>query len=89
MFRKIIYSIGIIAALVAAMSFTAPANTKLTIRFHNYIGDSPLVFDSVSYKNQLRQSYCVTMFKYYVGNFHIQRIFFNKPGGAGFYASNN
>jgi|SRR6185312_2366450 len=76
MYRKIIYSISVIAALVAAMSFSAPANTKLIIRFHNYVGDSPLIFDSVSYKNQLGQPYRVTMFKYYVGNFHFK----NKEG---------
>ncbi len=76
MFRKIIYSISIIAVLVAAMSFTPPSAAKLIIRFHNYVGDSPMIFDSVSYKNQLGQPYRVTMFKYYAGNFHFK----NKGG---------
>ena len=77
MLRKIINGISFIAVLVAAMSFIPPANTKLTIRFHNYAGESPLIFDSISYKNQLGQPYRVTMFKYYVGNFHFK----NSEGG--------
>lgn len=72
MYRKITYSISTIAVLVAAMSFSAVAQVKLTILFHNYVGDRPLVFDSISYKNPLGQSYRVTMFKYYVGNFHFK-----------------
>jgi len=71
MVKKIIYNILIIAALVAAMSFSAPNNSTITIRFENYIGDKLLKFDSVFYKNKLGQSYNVSMFKYYVGNFHL------------------
>jgi hypothetical protein len=71
MVKKIIHTILIIAALVAAMSFTAPHNSMFTIRFENYVGDKPLRLDSVFYKNALGQSYNVSMFKYYVGNFHL------------------
>lgn len=74
MVRKLVYSILCIAALVAAMSFTAPKYGKLTIRFENYVGDKPLIIDTVSYKNSLGQTYTVSMFKYYVGNFHLKNV---------------
>ena len=76
MVRKLVNSILCIAALVAAMSFIAPKNGKLIIQFENYVGDKPLVYDSVSYKNIFGQTYKVTMFKYYVGNFDLK----NKQG---------
>jgi hypothetical protein len=71
MVRSLIYRILFIAALVAAMSFSPPGNARLIIQFENYAGDNPLALDSVSYKNTFNQSYKVTMFKYYVGNFHL------------------
>ena len=72
MLKKLFHTILIIAALVAAMSFTPPGNTKLIIRFENYVGDMPLKLDSASYKNSFGQSYNISMFKYYVGNFHLK-----------------
>lgn len=71
MYKRLFHSIVIIAALAAAMSFKPAGNTKLTIRFENYVGNKPLIFDTVFYKNELAQSYTVSMFKYYVGNFHL------------------
>jgi hypothetical protein len=61
-----------IAALVAAMSFIPAGGSKLTILFENYVGDKPLKLDSVFYRNSLGQSYNISMFKYYVGNFHLK-----------------
>lgn len=73
MYKKLLQIIPIIAALWAAMSFIPVGkNTKLTIRFQNFVDDNPLKLDSVSYKNALGQSYTVSMFKYYVGNFHLK-----------------
>ena len=72
MVRKLVYSVLCIAALVAAMSFTSPGYGKLTIRFENFVSDKPLKLDSVYYKNALGQSFNVSMFKYYVGNFHLK-----------------
>ncbi len=74
MVRKLVYSILCIAALAAAMSFTAPKCGKLIIQFDNYVGDKPLKLDSVSYTNSLGQSFSVTLFKYYVGNFHLKNL---------------
>jgi hypothetical protein len=74
MCKKLLHSVFIIAALVAAMSFSPPSNSKLTVRFENYMGDKLLKLDSVLYKNTLGQSYNVSMFKYYVGNFHLKNV---------------
>ncbi len=72
MLRRILHSIFFIAVLVAAMSFNAPDNGKLILQFENYVGDKPLIMDTVFYKNSFGQSYTVSMFKYYVGNFHLK-----------------
>lgn len=74
MVRKLVCSVLFIAALMAAMSFNPPQKGKLTIQFENYVGDKPLIFDSASYKNSLGQTYTVSMFKYYAGNFHLKNI---------------
>lgn len=49
----------------------------LIINFTNYVGADPLVFDSVSYKNELGQSYTISAFRYHVGH-----ISFIKPDGS-------
>lgn len=74
MVKKLFYSVFVIAALVAAMSFTGPNNSTVTIHFQNYAGGQPLKLDSVFYKNALKQFYNISMFKYYVGNFHFKNI---------------
>lgn len=75
MVKKVFYCIFIIAALMAAMSFTPPPKYgKLTISFWNFVGDKHLKLDSIEYKNFLGQSFTVTMFKYYVGNFHLRNM---------------
>jgi hypothetical protein len=74
MFRRVLHSVSVIAALVAAMSFTLPKHTKLTIRFENYVGDIPVKLDTLCYKNSLGQLYSVSMFKYYAGDFHLKNL---------------
>ncbi len=74
MHKKVFNSILIIAALVAAMSFSPAGNPKLTIRFENYVGDKKLKLDSVLYENATGQPYTVSMFKYYVGNFNLRKL---------------
>ena len=66
--RKALNILLSIAALVAAMSFTTPNAPVLTINFENVVGNKPLVFDSVTYKNELGQPFTVTKFKYYISN---------------------
>ncbi len=63
----------IIAALVAAMSFTAPAPSRLVLHFENYVGNLPLKLDSATYKNKLGQTYTVSKFKYYISNIRLCR----------------
>lgn len=88
MVKTLFHSIIIIAVLVAAMSFTPPGNSRLIIRFENYVGDKPLKFDSVWYKNVLGQSYTVSMFKYYVGNIHLKNINGNEFISKGYFLIN-
>ena len=46
---------------MVAMSFkTMPAQTKLIIRFENYVGDKKLTLDTVTYVNGLGQTFTVT-----------------------------
>ncbi len=58
-----------IAAIMVAMSFKSiPAQTKLIIRFENYVGDKKLSLDTPTYVNGLGQIFTVTNFKYYISN---------------------
>lgn len=89
MIKNLLVSVFFIAALVAAMSFTSnTGNTKLTIRFENYVGDMPLKLDSTTYKNSLGQSYTVSMFKYYVGSFHLKNTKGNDFVSNGYFLIN-
>jgi hypothetical protein len=72
MLKKFLYTMFCIAALVAAMSFTASTGS-VTITFSNYVGSSLLKLDSATYKNELGQAYTVSKFKYYVGNIHLKK----------------
>jgi hypothetical protein len=59
------------------MSFNAfgqPKKIKCNVRiqFESFVGDAPLHFDSVSYKNVLGQSFTVSKFRYYIGNIHLR-----------------
>jgi hypothetical protein len=60
------------AILVVAICFLGmkPYRTPgyLNLKFANYVGDQPLVLDSVKYKNELGQDFTVTNFKYYISN---------------------
>ncbi len=60
------------------MSFSTRAKTvankgKLIITFINYVGDKKLKLDSANYTNLSGQSFTITNFKYYVGNFRLKR----------------
>ena len=58
---------------MVAMSFkTMPAQTKLIIRFENYVGDKKLTLDTVTYVNGLGQTFTVTNFKYYISNIELE-----------------
>jgi hypothetical protein len=63
------------AILVVAMCFYGmkPVTNLgyVEIDFQNYVGENPLVLDSVHYKNALGQDFTVTKFKYYVGDFKL------------------
>jgi hypothetical protein len=72
MLKKFLYTMFCIAALVAAMSFTAHTGS-VTIAFSNYVGNDMLKLDSATYKNELGQPYTVSKFKYYVGNIHLKK----------------
>lgn len=55
----------------------------LVINFADYVGAEPLVFDSVSYTNELGQSYTISAFRY-----HICHISFVRADGSE-YATGN
>ena len=63
------------SAAAGAISFTGKPNSegKFSIIFHNYVGDQVLQFDTVLYKNELGQSFCITKFKYYIGNIRLKK----------------
>ena len=64
------------ATILVAMSFsinTKANKGKLIIDFNNYVGNEILKLDSAVYKNEAGQSFSVTNFKYYVGNFHLRK----------------
>jgi hypothetical protein len=73
MLKKLFFGILCIAALVAAMSFIAPASQKLTIHFENYVGNTLLKLDSAVYKNELGQEFTVSKFKYYISDIAFTR----------------
>ena len=68
MLNRVAYIVTGMAALVAAMSFTVPKQTTVTIRFENYVGKTPLKLDDATYKNALGQAYTVSEFKYYISH---------------------
>ncbi len=64
------------ATILVAMSFSANKKEnkgKLTVNFKNYVGNEIVKLDSSIYKNEVGQSFSVTNFKYYVGNFRLKR----------------
>lgn len=66
MLNRAVYMVTGMAVLVAAMSFTVPKQTTVTIRFENYVGNAPLKLDNGTYKNALGQAFTVSEFKYYI-----------------------
>jgi hypothetical protein len=70
--RKLFNILFSIAALVAAMSFKPATKTHtLTIHFENVVDGKPLVLDSVTYTNALKQPFTVSKFKFYIGSINI------------------
>ena len=66
---KSVILICIVTASAVTMSFrSVPAKGKLIIHFENYVGAKKLILDTVTYENQLGQSFTVTNFKYYISN---------------------
>ena len=62
-----------IAAIMVAMSFKSiPAQTKLIIKFENYVGEKRLALDTATYVNDLGQTFTVTNFKYYISNIELE-----------------
>ena len=64
------------ATLVVAMSFTGkPAGSgQLVVLLDHYVGNKLLQQDTVSYQNELGQSFTVTKFRYYIGNIHLKKV---------------
>ena len=59
--------------MMVAMSFKSiPAQTKLIIRFENFVGDKKLALDTITYVNDLGQTFTVTNFKYYISNIELE-----------------
>lgn len=54
--------------ILFATLFAEAKNIRLFIHFNNYINNERLIFDSVHYKNELKQDYTVSKFKYYISN---------------------
>ncbi len=72
----LILSICMASAAAGAMPFIGKHSNegKLNIVFDHYAGDKVLQFDTVSYRNELGQSFTVTKFKYYIGNIHLKKV---------------
>lgn len=45
----------------------------LSLQFHHYVGDKPLVLDDSTYSNALGQAYTVTKLNYYIGNIRLTK----------------
>ncbi len=77
--KKLITLFVFTATLLSILSFSfsgkrkLPSQGKLIINFKNYVGNKILKLDSSIYKNEAGQTFSVTNFKYYVGNFHLVR----------------
>lgn len=52
----------------------------LTIQFHHYVGEKPLILDDSTYTNAFNQNYTITKFNYYIG-----RIRLTKKDGKEFF----
>ncbi|MCW3084191.1 MAG: hypothetical protein JWP12_1557 [Bacteroidetes bacterium] len=68
--KKILLLSSFMAILWVAMSFSVckTSKEKLMIDVYNFVGDDMLRLDTVTYKNELGQSFTVTNFKYYISN---------------------
>ena len=48
--------------------------TTLTISIEHFIGNSPLVLDSVVYKNELNQAFTLSRFRYYISSIQLKGV---------------
>src|SRR5438270_13071613 len=65
----------IVPIFIGTMSFISDPRsdkTKLIIQFENFVGNELMKLDTVAYKNELGQTYSISKFKYYVGNFELR-----------------
>lgn len=70
--KAILTTILCMATLWVAMPAHAQsAHGKLIIALDHFVGDQPLITDTVTYKNALGQPFTVTKFKYYIGEIHL------------------
>jgi hypothetical protein len=46
---------------------------NLNLSFVNFAGESPLLLDSVEYKNSLDQTFTISRFRYYISNVRLQK----------------
>ena len=72
-YRNINLYLFFTAALIVTSSFIVRNPNKLpgstiTIEFKHFVDKELLVLDTISYKNDLGQSYTISKFKYYIGN---------------------
>lgn len=56
---------------VAMPALAQSASGKLIITVDHFVGDQPLVTDTVTYKNALGQLFTITKFRYYIGEIHL------------------
>ena len=52
----------------SAFALKKKIKNRVVIQLENYLGDSILTLDSVTYRNALGQPFSVSMFKYYISN---------------------
>lgn len=75
--KRIFYWVFAAMALAVSLAAYTPqkpeSKTGLRLQFIHYCGMEVLQLDSSVYKNELGQSYTVSMFKYYVSNIHLKR----------------
>ena len=46
---------------------------SLVIEFNHFVGNDKLILDSLMYKNEFKQSYSISKFRYYISNIKLKR----------------
>ena len=47
---------------------------NLNLKFQNRVGELPLIIDSITYQNDLKQDFTISKFKYYISNVSFQNV---------------